>query len=70
MHNFKPWYRRSGQLSDRRSGNRRSHLREQVGRKHMAGSSRSWWDRARQMVQLLALVIDEAIKLTGVLRGH
>jgi len=36
----------------------------------MAGSSRSWWDRARQMVQLLALVIDEAIKLTGVLRGH
>ena len=36
----------------------------------MAGPSRSWWDRARQIVQLLALVIDEAVKLIGALRGH
>ena len=36
----------------------------------MARSSSSRWDRARQVVQLLALVIDEAIKLIGALRAH
>ena len=36
----------------------------------MAQRSRSWWDRARQIVQLLALVTDEAIKLIGALRGR
>ena len=41
-----------------------------AGRTHMARPSRSWWDSARQIVQLLALVADEAIKLIDVLRGH
>jgi hypothetical protein len=36
----------------------------------MPGPSRSWWDRARQIIPLVALVTDEAIKLIGVLRGH
>jgi hypothetical protein len=36
----------------------------------MARSSRSRWNSTRQIVQLLALVTDEAIKLIGVLRGH
>jgi hypothetical protein len=36
----------------------------------MARPGRSRWDSARQIVQLLALVIDEAIKLIDVLRPH
>ena len=36
----------------------------------MGRHSRSWWDNARQIVQLVALVIDEAVKLVGALRGH
>ena len=28
------------------------------------------WARVRQVVQMVALVMDEAVKLIGVLRGH
>jgi hypothetical protein len=36
----------------------------------MAQPNTSRWDRARQVIQLLALVIDEAAKLIGALHAH
>jgi hypothetical protein len=61
---------RSGQLSDRRSGTPKKPSSE--GRQeglHVTRRRRPQYDRARQIAQLVALVIDEAIKLIGVLRG-